>query len=523
MDWLSNMRIGTRLSVAFAVLVVLLLVVCVFSALNSKRLAADLELTASVDLVELDNADAMARNAGMVARASREMLLLDSAGPLKRQRKLINESLADSESRIAKLESMPADGAMRNLVGQVKANQEVFAKAVAKFLSTLDGGNPDDARTALLIELRPVQAAYEKSLEELTERIQKNAEARAGEDVKLAQTGAVIIMGLGAVALVLAVGSGLLITRSISAPLREAIQAVQSIKDGDLSQRIQIRTHDEIGELLRALSEMQDHLTQVIEDVHRAARDVAVSSDEIANGNRDLSARTEKASTNLQQTASAMDEIAATVAGSTQKSKQAADVASKARTAVIQGGETVDSLVGTMTRIAESSNRIKDIISVIDSIAFQTNILALNAAVEAARAGEQGRGFAVVAGEVRSLAARAAEAAKEIKGLIDDSASKVTQGTQTVSEVGEKIRGIVTEVVGVRALIEEVSVASQQQEAGIGSINHSVSSLDQTTQQNAALVEELAATTESLKANAKRLVETVEFFRIESRSALASN
>jgi methyl-accepting chemotaxis protein len=257
----------------------------------------------------------------------------------------------------------------------------------------------------------------------------------------------------------------------------------------------------------------------VIEDVHRAARDVAVSSDEISNGNSDLSVRTERASTNLQQTASAMDEIAATVAGSSQKSKQAAEVASKARTAVIQGGETVDSLVGTMTRIAESSNRIKDIISVIDGIAFQTNILALNAAVEAARAGEQGRGFAVVAGEVRSLAARAAAAAKEIKTLIDDSAAKVTQGTQTVSDVGEKIRGIVTEVVGVRALIEEVSVASQQQEVGIGSINHSVSSLDQTTQQNAALVEQLAATTESLKANAKRLVETVEFFRVRDGAA----
>ena len=491
----------------------LLAVVCAFSALNSRRLAADLQETASVDLVKLDLASGLGQDAGVVARASRELLLLDSAGPLKRQRKLVMDSLAKSEERMAKLEAMKSDGDMRNLISQVKGNQDLFAKAIAKYLTTLDGGNPDDARTALLIELRPVQAAYEKSLQELTESIQKLASGRAAEDVKLAKMGALIIIGLGLAALVLAVGAGLLITRSISAPLREAIDAVQSIKDGDLSRRIDVKSQDEIGELLRALSEMQDHLTRVIEDVHRAARDVAVSSDEIANGNADLSARTERASTNLQQTASAMDEIAATVAGSTQKSRQASEVASKARTAVIEGGETVDSLVGTMTRIAESSNRIKDIISVIDGIAFQTNILALNAAVEAARAGEQGRGFAVVAGEVRSLAARAAAAAKEIKGLIDDSASKVTQGTQTVSEVGEKIRGIVTEVVGVRALIEEVSVASQQQEAGIGSINQSVSVLDQSTQQNAALVEELAATTESLKANAKRLVSTVEFFR----------
>jgi methyl-accepting chemotaxis protein len=183
---------------------------------------------------------------------------------------------------------------------------------------------------------------------------------------------------------------------------------------------------------------------------------------------------------------------------------------------VVQGGESVDTLVGTMNRIAEASARIKDIISVIDGIAFQTNILALNAAVEAARAGEQGRGFAVVAGEVRSLAARAADAAKEIKGLIDDSADKVNAGTQTVAEVGERIRGIVAEVMGVRQLIEEVSIASQQQESGIGSVNDSVADLDQTTQQNAALVEQLAATTESLKTNARRLVSAVQFFRIPS-------
>jgi methyl-accepting chemotaxis protein len=216
-----------------------------------------------------------------------------------------------------------------------------------------------------------------------------------------------------------------------------------------------------------------------------------------------------------------MEEISATVAGSCAKSKQAAEVAAKARTAVMEGGESVQTLVDTMTRIAESSARIKDIISVIDGIAFQTNILALNAAVEAARAGEQGRGFAVVAGEVRSLAARAASAAKEIKGLIDDSAEKVSAGTETVAEVGQRIKGIVAEVVDVRQLIEDVAVASEQQEAGIGSVNGSVAALDQTTQQNAALVEQLSATTESLKSNASRLVAAVQFFRIPSATAAA--
>jgi methyl-accepting chemotaxis protein len=317
---------------------------------------------------------------------------------------------------------------------------------------------------------------------------------------------------------VVAVLAAFVISRSITGPLIEAVQAAERIKNGDLASHISSDAHDEIGDLLRAMGGMQQHLQETIENVLRSARDVAASSDELSHGNAELSTRTERSAGNLQQTAAAMEQISATVAGSSAKSRQASEVAIRAREAVVQGGAAMDKLVETMSRINTSSARIKDIIGVIDGIAFQTNILALNAAVEAARAGEQGRGFAVVATEVRSLAARAGAAAREIKGLIDDSAERVADGTATVADVGQRIRGIVDEVMSVGTLISEVSHASHEQESGMASVNGSVSDLDQSTQQNAALVEEIAATADALKAHARKLVDTVEFFRLPEGS-----
>jgi methyl-accepting chemotaxis protein len=322
------------------------------------------------------------------------------------------------------------------------------------------------------------------------------------------------MIGVGLAGTLVAVGAAIAIARSVVRPLAEATAAAERIRAGDLTLRIDSAARDEIGALLRAMGGMQQHLLDTIQNVLSSARDVAVSSDELAHGNAELSTRTERAAGNLQQTASAMEQISATVAGSSAKSREASGVAGKARDAVVEGGAAVDKLVETMTRISTSSARIKDIIAVIDGIAFQTNILALNAAVEAARAGEQGRGFAVVAAEVRSLAARASGAAKEIKTLIDDSAERVADGTDTVADVGQRIKAIVAEVMSVRQLIEEVSVAGHEQESGMVSVNRSVTELDQSTQQNAALVEEIAATAESLKSNAKRLVSAVEFFRL---------
>ena len=425
MLWLCRFRIGTRLGAAFGSIIVLLLAICAYGALITRSLATDLKATATFDLARMDHATALDKAAGVIARASRELLLLETASGFKKQRELIAKSFADSGERFEKLQALGGDPSLLIRIEAVRSGKDAFTKATTAYLATLDSGSPDDARRALLVDLRPVQANYEKALLALTESAQHQAAERASAGQRLAESGLATTIVLGSIALVLAAGAAWLIARSITRPLSQAIATARSIRDGDLSCGQVLHTADELGDLLAAIADMQTNLTQVIQDVNRAARDVATSSDQIAHGNADLSNRTERASSNLQQTVSAMDQIAVTVAGSSQKSQQASEVANKARSAVIDGGRAVEGLVDTMSRIAESSHRIKDILGVIDGIAFQTNILALNAAVEAARAGENGRGFAVVAGEVRTLAARAGAAAKEIKVLIDDSVDKV--------------------------------------------------------------------------------------------------
>ncbi len=514
MKFLSNLRIGVRLGLAFGVLILLLVALCGYGALSANSLARDLGTTASVDLVLIRSAADLQQRAATIARASRELLIVDSAGQIKKQRAAVADALKETDELLPRVRQLASGDANAPLLTAVSTAHADFAKAVQKFLTTQEGGNPDDTKSALLIELRPVQAAYEKSLGELTLAIKAQADARAEAGSGMARNTVIAMVVLGGSGLLLAVFAAVAIGRSITAPLRRAMQAAEQIKAGDLATRIDTDARDEIGELLRAMGGMQQHLLGVIEDVLRSARDVAASSDELANGNAELSSRTERSAGSLQQTASAMEQISATVAGSSAKSREASAVATRARDAVVEGGATVEKLVETMTRISSSSARIKDIIGVIDGIAFQTNILALNAAVEAARAGEQGRGFAVVATEVRSLAARASGAAREIKTLIDDSAERVADGTATVSEVGQRIKGIVEEVMAVRQLVEEVSTASHEQETGMVSVNGSVSELDQSTQQNAALVEQIASTADSLKGHARKLVETVEFFRL---------
>jgi methyl-accepting chemotaxis protein len=520
MQWLWNFRIGTRQAMAFGIMILLLLAVCGLGLQNARSLAKDLAITASEDLTRMEHARALDKDASTIAQAARELLLLDAAGPIKKQRALITTALADTEAHFTQLHGLGGDSTAAGLSKDADSARATFAKAIASYLNILENGSPDDARRALLVELRPVQAAYDKALLALSTAAHDNASARAEAGQRKATADGWKMLALGMAAVLTAVAAGVLITRSITLPLSQAMAAAHSIREGHLNHPIRVNTRDEVGEVLSAMAQMQSHLTGVIQSVHRSARDVATSSMEIAQGNADLSSRTERASSNLQETASALASISTTVSEGSAKSREASEVANRARTAVAEGGQAMDTLVDTMTRIATSSNRIKDIIGVIDGIAFQTNILALNAAVEAARAGEHGRGFAVVASEVRTLAARAGSAAKEIKGLIDDSAEKVASGNRTVTEVGQRIRGIVTEVVSVRELIESVSESGHLQEAGIGKINRRVSDLDQTTQQNSALVEELAATTESLKGHADQLLSTVRFFQIDG-AALA--
>ena len=320
-----------------------------------------------------------------------------------------------------------------------------------------------------------------------------------------------LLVLLGAIALV--------ITRSITRPLHRAVLVAQTVAAGDLSSVIEIHGRDETAQLLTALKQMNDSLVGIVGDVRASTNTIATASSQIASGNMDLSARTERQASALEQTASSMEELTATVRQSADSARAASAVAVSASAVALKGGTVVAEVVKTMGTINASSRKIADIIGVIDSIAFQTNILALNAAVEAARAGEQGRGFAVVASEVRNLAHRSAAAAKEIKVLIDDSVEQVDAGARLVDEAGITMQEIVVNISRVADMMGEISHASAEQTAGIEQVNQAIMEMDDVTQQNAALVEQAAAAAQSMNEQAGNLSQIVGVFKLEKNSA----
>ena len=320
------------------------------------------------------------------------------------------------------------------------------------------------------------------------------------------------LMLLGAVAAAIA---GVLVSRSITRPLGQAVEAAQNVAAGDLRTSIEVRSDDETGQLLQALKDMTGSLQNIVAQVRGGAETIAVASSEIAQGNQDLSHRTEQQAGAIEETASSMEEITSIVQQNADNAILANRLAISACDVAVRGGQVVEQVVGTMASISDSSRKIVDIISVIDGIAFQTNILALNAAVEAARAGEQGRGFAVVAGEVRNLAHRSASAAKEIKALIGDSVERVEAGNRLVDEAGATMGEILTSVRSVMDIIGEISTASAEQGAGIAQVNVAVSEMDSVIQQNAALVEQAAAAAQSLRDQTLALNQVVSVFKLE--------
>jgi methyl-accepting chemotaxis protein len=327
----------------------------------------------------------------------------------------------------------------------------------------------------------------------------------------------IMVMGLLAVALVVGVALAMLLTRSIVGQLggepAVAVEVARAVAAGDLSTPVQLRAGDTLS-LMASLHAMQQGLAEAVRQVRQGSDSVATASVQIAEGNQDLSGRTEQQASALQQTAATMDELGGTVRNNADNARQASELARGAADVAARGGDMVGQVVQTMKGINDSSKKIADIIGVIDGIAFQTNILALNAAVEAARAGEQGRGFAVVASEVRSLAQRSAEAAKEIKSLIGASVERVEQGSNQVDQAGRTMQEIVAAVERVSAIVGEISAASVEQSSGVSQVSDAVTQMDQATQQNAALVEQSAAAAESLKQQAQQLVQAVAVFRL---------
>jgi methyl-accepting chemotaxis protein len=518
----SNMKIGARLALAFGLVLALCVLVGGF-ALN--RIAAVNQATGEIATNWLVATRALGEYQGALntmRRAEARLVMAHSAKESSDQDKRIVTLRAQAEKAFKVYEPTVTPGEEGTLVAQMRAAEQRYYKSqddLLKLIRATDvahdmvrayyGGENFEAFTGLLnliakdVELqgRGSDAAYAES------------QAAYRETLIVVSTLLVVSVALGTLL-------AWIITRSITVPVSEAVALAETVAAGDLSSNIQVTRRDEVGQLLGALMRMNQNLSKVVGTVRTGSESVSTASAEIAQGNNDLSARTESQASALQETAASMEELSSTVKQNADNARQANQLAQSASAVAVQGGEVVGQVVDTMRGISDSSKKIADIINVIDGIAFQTNILALNAAVEAARAGEQGRGFAVVAGEVRSLAGRSAEAAKEIKSLITDSVNRVDQGTALVDRAGATMQEIVSK--RVNDIMGEISAASTEQSQGVAQIGEAVTQMDQATQQNAALVEEMAAAASSLRGQAQELVQTVSVFKIAAGAGASS-
>ena len=416
-------------------------------------------------------------------------------------------------------QKLPAEPEEKQLAQQLVASMAAYKPLHDKMIAASNALRDDEARTLIRGEALQVYRSMSTALGRLVEIDVAGGKNASDAAKALYLSARAWIIGVIASAVALGLALALWIAARVTAPLREAVEIAQTVASDDLSSRIVVTTTDETGLLLAALKAMNENLAKVVGEVRHGTDTIATASSQIASGNQDLSSRTEEQASSLEETAASMEELTSTVKQNADNARQANQLAVSASEVAVRGGSVVSQVVDTMGSINASSRKIVDIIAVIDGIAFQTSILALNAAVEAARAGEQGRGFAVVASEVRSLAQRSAAAAKEIKGLIDDSVSKVEAGSRQVAEAGQTMEEIVASVSRVTDIMGEITAASQEQTTGIEQINQAITQMDQVTQQNAALVEEAAAAAASLQEQAGSLSQVVSVFTLEGNQA----
>ena len=482
--------------------------------------AADLaEFTEKNRVPQLSAMDELQLNVTQVSLQIRHAILARNPQELQEtlqyigdKRKHMDQVLGDFEKRLFSPQG-------KAHFGQLPPALAAFWKAGEANIALIQQGDKEAAFAYLVDTTIPARNVLLQELREGSE-IQSDglrADINRVEDSVLLASG--LVAGAAALIAVGLLGFSVWVAAQLRRRVALAQGVAEKVRDGDLTATVSDTARDEFSPLLAALRDMQQALTRVVGTVRQNAEGVATASAQIAQGNQDLSSRTEQQASALEETSASMEQLGSTARQNADSARTASQLAASASTVAVQGGEVVSQVVSTMREIQHSSQKISDIIGTIDGIAFQTNILALNAAVEAARAGEQGRGFAVVAGEVRNLAQRSAEAAKEIKGLINASVERVEQGTQLVDQAGHTMQEVVQSIQRVTDIVGEISSASQEQNAGVNQVSEAVSNMDQATQQNAALVEESASAAASLRTQADQLLQAVSVFRIDGGTA----
>ena len=518
---LNNVSLGAKLWFAIACVIALLVFTLVAASTRTTDMNVKQEAIAAQYVVKVGD---VTRWAGLVRNnATRAISSLVSSDPALGD--FYKDAIAATSAEISelqkKIDATEFTTESKSLIARIGEERKRVLASRVKAFDAKKAGDQEAVKKELDAEYIPATNAYLKSLDDLAAMQVKGFDSVREEFARQRDTNAMFArLMVGGLVVLLLLGTWMLI-KQIRQPLRDAITVAETIASGDLSAKVEVNRGDEFGEMMRAIAHMQDQLVHLVSDVRRGTDSMAHVSEEIAAGNNDLSVRTEQTASNLQETASSMEHLTSTVKQSSDSARQANQLAASAAQVAQRGGQVVGQVVSTMDEINASSRKISDIISVIDGIAFQTNILALNAAVEAARAGEQGRGFAVVASEVRSLAGRSAEAAKEIKLLINTSVEKVEGGSTLVAQAGQTMNEIVTSVQRVTDIMGEISSAASEQSDGIAQVNGAISQLDQMTQQNAALVEQSAAAASSMKDQAQRLAQVVSAFKLDGNLALS--
>ena len=522
MNLLRNVSIGVRLGLGFAVILLFSMIITGISVWRLHDVASATRTMMEEPLAKeryisdwYTRIDSAVRRTIAIARSSDTSL----SGYFAEESKVSSASSAVLQKKIAALLKDPQEQAMFASLLELR---EVYVGSRDQVYKLKGESQAEAANEVFEKTFVPAAAKYQKMVYGLLEHQRATIDATARQIDDIASTSRNLLLLLSTLALAFGVVCAWLLTMGIVRPLRTAVDIARKVADGDLTAQIDASAKDETGQLLQALKDMNTSLLNIVGEVRSGTDSIATSSTQIAAGNQDLSSRTEEQAGSLEETASSMEELTSTVKQNADNARQANQLAASAAQVAVKGGAVVAQVVGTMQSINASSNKIVDIIAVIDGIAFQTNILALNAAVEAARAGEQGRGFAVVASEVRNLAQRSASAAKEIKTLIGASVEQVNAGSMLVAQAGSTMNDIVDSVQRVSDIITEITAASSEQSVGIDEINRAIGQMDAVTQQNAALVEESAAAAESMQHQAHNLAQVVSVFKLNGQQAKVS-